>query len=374
MAATAVTERAEQTRTRYTGPIVDCDVHHSWSSQEELIPYIAPEWRDYLRSAPVKAQSMHYPFAFGTNKQLDSYGPNGELPGTSYEVLRDQLLDGIGVTHAVLQYDVGEEMAHRNPFLAAAVSRAANDWCIDQWLSRDDRLHGAVLVTSQWPEAAAEEIRRIGRHERMVEVLLADNGIGMPYGHPVYYPIYEAAQEMNLPVAVHFGSPVWGGPALPTSGGLPMNRMEWYTLLNQPGMHQVTSLLAHGVFERFPELRFAVLEASCNWAPWVLWQLDGQFETLRRENPYLNALPSTYLHDHLWISTQPLEPGPRPSSQADLLQTAEGLRYNICFATDYPHWDTDTVDYVSRRFPQDWLPDLFYGNAARMFGWTGSAA
>src|SRR5262245_27239719 len=103
-------------RPAYDGPIIDCDVHNSWASEQDLLPYLEPEWREYVKTTKVKAVSLHYPFAFGTNKQFDTYGPNGEPPGSSRELLREQLLDGVGVTHAILQYDVGEEMAHRNPF------------------------------------------------------------------------------------------------------------------------------------------------------------------------------------------------------------------------------------------------------------------
>jgi predicted TIM-barrel fold metal-dependent hydrolase len=358
---------------QYDGPIIDCDVHNSWASEQDLLPYLPAEWQEYVRTTKVKAVSLHYPFAFGTNKQFDTYGPNGEPPGSSPELLREQLLDGVGVTHAILQYDVGEEMAHRNPFLAAAWARASNDWLIDRWLSFDDRLYGSVMVTTQWPEEAAREIRRIGGHDRMVEVLLADNGLGYPYGHPVYYPIYEAAEEVDLPVAVHFGAPVWGGNSQVGAGGMPMSRLDWYAVLNQPGMHHISSMLAHGVFARFPNLRFVVLEAGCNWVPWVLWQLDGQWASLKRENPQLTELPSTYFRDHVWVSTQPMEPGPKVRSQAELIASVEGLHNNICFSTDYPHWDTDSVGYVSRHFPAEWLPGMFYGNAARMHGWDPAA-
>ena len=38
------------------------------------------------------------------------------------------------------------------------------------------------------------------------------------------------------------------------------------------------SLLTGGVFERFPGLRAAFLEASCSWAPAWLWNLDERVE------------------------------------------------------------------------------------------------
>jgi predicted TIM-barrel fold metal-dependent hydrolase len=150
---------------------------------------------------------------------------------------------------------------------------------------------------------------------------------------------------------------------------MPMNRLEYYGVLNQPGMHHLASFLAHGVFDRFPGLRVLVLETGLNWFPWIVWQLDGHFETLRRENPWLSERPSTYLRRHVRLSTQRMEPGRRPMDQAELLGAVDGIEEMIVFSTDYPHWDADQIDYVSRHFPREWLPALFHDNALALFGW-----
>jgi hypothetical protein len=31
----------------YDGPIVDCDIHHDWPSQDALLPYLSAGWREY---------------------------------------------------------------------------------------------------------------------------------------------------------------------------------------------------------------------------------------------------------------------------------------------------------------------------------------
>ena len=49
------------------------------------------------------------------------------------------------------------------------------------------------------------EIRRAGAHERMVGIALGANGLGLPFGHPAYHPIYEAASEMKLPILIQVG-------------------------------------------------------------------------------------------------------------------------------------------------------------------------
>ena len=69
------------------------------------------------------------------------------------------------------------------------------------WLSADDRFRGNLVVGPQDPALAAKEIRRAGADQRFVAVLLPLTNILMGQRH--YYPIYEAAAELGLPITVH---------------------------------------------------------------------------------------------------------------------------------------------------------------------------
>lgn len=73
--------------------------------------------------------------------------------------------------------------------IASVIASAINDWQVDVWLDRDDRWRGSIVVTSQDPERAAEEIRRRASDGRFVGVLMPL--IYMQMGHRFYYPIYE---------------------------------------------------------------------------------------------------------------------------------------------------------------------------------------
>ena len=91
-----------------------------------------------------------------------------------------------------------------NPQVGAAVAAAHNRWLIDKWLTLDARFKGSLVVATQDAERAAEEIRAFGHHPDVVQVLLpCANTTGS--GHPQYHPIYEAAVEVGLPVAMHVG-------------------------------------------------------------------------------------------------------------------------------------------------------------------------
>jgi predicted TIM-barrel fold metal-dependent hydrolase len=58
-----------------------------------------------------------------------------------------------------------------NPHYAAALARACNSWMVERWLPRDARFKGSLVVAPQDPVRAAQEIRRIGSHPDIVQVL-----------------------------------------------------------------------------------------------------------------------------------------------------------------------------------------------------------
>ena len=33
----------------YSGPIIDCDVHHDWATPEHLHPYLSTGWQEYVK-------------------------------------------------------------------------------------------------------------------------------------------------------------------------------------------------------------------------------------------------------------------------------------------------------------------------------------
>ena len=363
----------------YDGGVIDCDVHHDWPSPDALLPYLSSGWREYV-VAPTRAglpcipltPTQMCPNPNGATQRPDSFPANGVAAASDYELMREQLLDPSRIERAVLDYGHGMFVAaNPNPYFAVELCRAANDWTIDTWLDgKDDRLYGAILLPTQTPDEAAKEIRRVGGHPHMVEALMLQASAGKAFGHPVYHPIYEAAVEMNVPIAVHVGgesAPLHG--LSPMASGLPNFYFEVHTQVAQGMMTHVMSLIAHGVFEEFPTLRVLMVESTLAWVPWLLWSMDTGYKGLRRETPWLKRHPSEYFHDHFRMTTQPLDDSPEPEQAIEIFKMFGGEDI-LCFSSDYPHWDGDEVDHVAKRLPASWLPKVFRENAMELFQWS----
>jgi predicted TIM-barrel fold metal-dependent hydrolase len=360
-------------------PVIDTCVHHHWRTQGEIMQYMSRGWREYLgqpAGAPGGLDAIPilqlFPYLRADGDKLDGTCTDGGPSGSSYEVVKEQLLDRFGIDRAVLTHDRAMfTPLTPNPHLAEEIARAVNDWTVDHWLSEDDRLYALLLVPNQTPDASVAEIERMGATERMVGVLMAANGLSKPFGHPIYHPIYRAAADRDLPIVIHAG-----GDALSeslshaTAGGLPATYAEYAVLRAQPLMHHLVSLIAQGVFIRFPTLRVQLVGAGISWLPSLIWRFDSQYITYRREMPWLKRPPSEYLREHVRFATYPLDVTPRPEQLLRLLEAFGGFEDMLMYGSGFPNWDTDEPTVVESRLPPAWRAKVFSDNALEFFRWS----
>jgi predicted TIM-barrel fold metal-dependent hydrolase len=368
---------------KYLGPIFDADTHHNPLSDDELMPYFEPQWREYVAKWTSIPPDLSPSF---TRSQIQSGASTYQSPfrhapgftlseptpkhGPPYDQFISDVIDrfgdrGFGATFA---FNVGQYGSLMNPYYGAAVARATNDWNIDTWLALDDdRLHSEVAISTSLPEEAAKEIRRVGGHPKIRAVCIGGNQTGRPLGDEVHDPIYRAAVEMDLAVTFHGISANRPTHSLQHTGGN-VGGIEYPALFTQEVPHFVTSLITHGTFERFPTLRVLIKEVGIAYAPYVFMQMDSLYDLLRHESPWVKKWPSEYIHDHIWITTQPLEDS--PDSPTDIMQVISSfdlMEDLLCFSTDYPHPSFDDPGWVSRRLPQAWWRKVFVENACDAF-------
>ena len=276
-------------------------------------------------------------------------------PGsTAAEVVRD-VLDPFDVQAGVLNGDDAIYVSLvSSPYRAAEFARAHNEWIRERWLDADPRLRGGIVCPAQDPLAAAAEIRRVAEDPRFAHVALV-GGSERPYGEPRYLPIFEAAAECGLPVAIHSGGEGMGLAAPPGGAGMPTFYIEWHTLGSAGSiMAHLVSLICHGVFERLPSLKVLLLEGGLAWLPGILWRLDTNWRALRADTPWLERKPSEVAREHVRFTTQPLEHTDGHDALLFEMLEAAGAPDILCFASDYPHWDGDDPAYMLKRLPEAW--------------------
>lgn len=357
------------------GPVVDTFVRHDWATQDEVIAYMPSGWRQFLGRR--RSIAGRYGQITLTGRALDPPGPAGPFaqwtypehggPGSDVGLLRAQTVDSWpGCRAAVLGGGAVVASTNGNAYLALELVRACNRWTAERWVNQDERLYGLILAPTHLPEQGALEIRTHAPNPRMAGVILAGNGLGRPFGNPVYHPLYEAAAEYELPLVIHYGN---DGGALTHSyaGGLPSTAAEHRVLAAESLMTHLVSMIGQGVFIRYPNLRLLLVGGGAAWLPWVIWRFDQDFKALRREHPWLTRLPSEYLRQHVCLTTWPL-PRPSPPERLHrLLAAFDGIEDMLCYASGYPLVDLETPDEVASWLPRSWWPRVFAKNAEQLF-------
>jgi predicted TIM-barrel fold metal-dependent hydrolase len=347
--------------------LVDCDIHNYPASEAELRPYLAVRWQRHLerfgsRSRHGLATGYPYPKATPQAARLDAWPPDGGPPGSSLRFLREQLLDPLGVAFGVLN-PLHPGASQVDVELGAALCRAVNDWQAAAWLEPEPRLRASIVLPYEDGALSASEIDRVAGQPAFVQALMLVRSTE-PLGQRRYWPIYEACERHGLPAAVHFGG--YGGHPI-TSSGWPSFYLEDHTAMAMAFQAQLVSLVFEGVFERFPGLRVVLVEGGVAWLPSLAWRMDRLFEDMRGEVPELRRRPSEYIHEHVWLTTQPVEEPERPEQLLEVFERIGADR--LLFATDYPHWDYDDP---ARAFPAPLPPKLrervYAGNARALYG------
>jgi predicted TIM-barrel fold metal-dependent hydrolase len=362
----------------YRGPIIDVDIHHSPANDADVIKYLPRQWQDYLKGDGRGTMTLASPGALSgplneSAIRLDAWAA-GNRPGSSYEILRDQLLDKHGYHKAILTHQLGQESTHLNTYFARALCSAKNDWNADYWLSKDERIYSLLVLPLAEPSEAVKEVRRMGGHEKIVGILIGGNPLGKPIGDPLFHPIYEACADMGLAVSMHPTHSDRPNNTITAVGGS-MAHEEAVSQFGQQAMHYISSLIVHGVFEKYPTLHFTFKEYGISWLPYLMMRLDQNYELLRYESPWVKKLPSDYIREHVKVSTQPIEESPDDENGvAKLLDTIDGMEDLLCFSSDYPHYSTDEPDFVARQLPAKWHRKVFCDNACVAFGWTPPGA
>ena len=348
----------------YETGAVDCDVHVAPAAYADLLPYLSDYWRQYISEAAIRLTGVGhaYPPGAPVTATAEAREKGWATPPSTYEQLAERYLDVAQPQYAVLNCITGFDV-HRNPYFAAAVAAALNDWVRETFLDKDERLRASLSVSPVSPEDATAEVERAGDDPRFVQVLLPVRS-DLPWGHKNNHAMFEAACQRSLQVALH----AWGraGKSM-TPSGFATTYLEDY-LANQPiAQAQMLSFVSEGVFARFPDLRVMVTECGFAWLPTLLWRFDKDWKGVWREVPWVKDLPSEYVHRHFCLSTAPAHLPPDEAGRAQLLEML-GSSQMLAYASDFPHDHGDSIAPLLDQLSGEERHGVVHATAAAFYG------
>ena len=271
---------------------------------------------------------------------------------------RDMAFDGIDA-EVVFPNKGLANWSSSDPAHNAEMCRVYNVWA-SQAFAGDVRSYPVGCIPALDVGMALTEIDRVakmGLHAVMMPPL-ANKG----YNSEDYDPVWAALSEAGLPVCFHAGS----GKDPRTASGNGGAIINYVVHAMNTVLEPVVQLCSSGVFERFPKLQFATIEAGAGWVPYALWAMDqGYDKHAFWVSPRLKERPSEYFRRHGHASFQDDPIG------------LEGKKWmgidSILWGNDYPHlegtwpYSSEVFDSYSTLLTRDEKAKVLGLNAARLF-------
>ncbi|MGH9205054.1 MAG: amidohydrolase family protein, partial [Acidimicrobiales bacterium] len=225
--------------------------------------------------------------------------------------------------------------------LRLAGIRAHNRWLAGWCAEQPERRAGIAQIFLNDVDEAIADVRWASDHGLRGGVLVPavppDVSHIKPLYAPDYDPLWAVCQELDVVVNHHSG----GGS--PDYGPYPAAGVLWLAETTFYSRRALTHLLAGGVFERFPRLRFVLTEQGAAWIPPLLDQLDGFHGQMVRAgrvgelkygpDEILPMKPSEYFARNCWVGSS----FPSPVEAASRHDIGLG---NYMWGSDYPHYES----------------------------------
>jgi predicted TIM-barrel fold metal-dependent hydrolase len=230
------------------------------------------------------------------------------------------------------------------------------------------RLQGPIVASTRAVDEAVREIRQWGTSKWAVAVMPL-LGMQVPVDHPSLEPIWQAAQDHDLPIMHH--SFTWTPPYFPGYQDLWEN-IFLGRLASHPwgAMRFVGGFIGAGIMDRYPQLRMGILECGFGWLPFWARRMNEQAGYVGGTAPLKHAC-SDYLTSGRFFCSIEMHEG------EDMFNAVTSFLGDnvLMYASDYPHSEChfpDSIDHVLHwsSLKPETRQKLLWDNARRFYKQT----
>jgi predicted TIM-barrel fold metal-dependent hydrolase len=201
----------------------------------------------------------------------------------------------------------------------AALTASYNRWIAGKCAETKGRLRWAAVLPLLQPDRAVEELRWAKAHGAC-GIFKRGFDLERSVSDPHFFPVYEEASALDLPLCIHTGHPL---PGSERDRGFPI-------------MFSLMALLSADIPTKFPRLRFGFIEAGASWIPYTLSQRGAlKRAALRGQQSRLPSLwelePDLFRANRFFVTLDPID---------DIQYLLRfGMEDSLMIGTDYSHTD-----------------------------------
>ena len=289
-----------------------------------------------------------------------TYPSFGGADDNSAVRLEDMDREGADVHFIVSNGGVG----HADPEIEMEFIRAQHRY-LHEFCGRDTRrLKSCLTVSPLSVEGSVAEIKRWAK-EPWVVAIHPSLPIDYPLDHPDLHPIWAAAEEHDLAVIHHslaWGYPgyrdLWQNPFIGRSASHP-----W------AAMRAIAAFIGGGLMDRFPGLRYGVLESGFGWLPFWANRMDDQAIYVGYVAELEHKI-SEYITGGRFFASIEQHEGP------DMVRHVNDSLgdHILMFGSDYPHAESRFPETVDRTLAwqnvtgPEAMKKMMWDNPVRFFG------
>ena len=279
---------------------------------------------------------------------------------TDFGALRLEEMDAAGIAMQILLLSSpGVQIFAADQ--AAELARHANDTAARLCRAYPSRFAALAAIAPQSPSAAADELTRSVGELGCRGAMINSHTKGEYLDDPKFWPIFEAAQALDVPIYLHprEPSPAMAGPFIsPRATG------SIWGYAAETGLHALRLILG-GVFDNFPRLQI-ILGHGGEALPFFADRIDTRYavELAPGGARSLKFQPSHYLRENFIVTTS----GMNWKQPVELCLAVMGPE-RVMFAADWPFEDASeavrTFDAIG--LDETLVRRVYEDNARRVF-------
>lgn len=213
-----------------------------------------------------------------------------------------------------------------------ALCRAYNRWLAEIWKKGDGRLRWVAMPTLYTMDGLEDELAW-AKENGACGVFMRGLDCERRASDPYFFPLYAVAEKLDLPICFHSAAAnaKWYDMLFDESG---------FTKFKLSILSSFHSLIFERIPERFPDLRWAFIEASSQWIPYVMNDLE-----LRLKGRGTHLSPTIMKDYNMYVACQ-------VTDDLDWVVKCSG-EDNLVVGTDYGHHDAATEIEALRLLKSD---------------------
>jgi predicted TIM-barrel fold metal-dependent hydrolase len=212
-------------------------------------------------------------------------GKNLVTPQEAREVgdvgLRLRHMDELGIGIQVLYHTLFIGQVTTRPEVDVAICGAWNRWMAGVWQAGGGRLRWACVPSLLSIPDALDQIR-LAKQNGAVAVSMRPLEGDRLIVDPHFHPVYEEAERLNLPIAIHIAN---GSSKYTEVMRSPYDPGNAFGVFRAPTVMACHQLMISDLPERFPKLRWGFVETAAQWLPWVMQEAESRLRGWGRRLP-----------------------------------------------------------------------------------------